>query len=241
MSTGSTSSIGKGGRLMAATLFAMFACAEPASAGSFQVNPVNIRLAPNKATSEIMIGNVAKAPVAVRVTALKWTQLNGRDVYEPTTDVIASPPIFTMAAGARQVVRIGLRRRLPGAAYRVILQEIPGPSDGRTGIKVALRLNLPLYILASDGAPSLSWTAARDAAGELFVEARNAGPVHSQVTGIEAQDAAGKRIGSTSAMGVVLPQSARRWTLGKGAGTPADLLIRGPKGVVRSKLSVERP
>lgn len=233
--------IGRGGRLTAATLLALLASAGPVSAGSFQVNPVTIRLAPDKATGEIMIGNVAAEPVAVRVTALRWTQVNGRDVYAATADVIASPPIFTIAPGAKQLVRIGLRRRLPGAAYRVIVQEIPGPTDGKPGIKVALRLNLPLYILIRNAVPSVSWSAGRDAAGELFAEAKNEGGAHSQILGIEALDQSGKAIGSTTAMGVVLPNSARRWALGKGAGTAIDLVVRGPRGTVRSKLSVERP
>lgn len=244
MSKSATFVAGRGGRFAAAALFA-FAAALPATsarAGSFGVNPIYVTLAPDRASTELSISNTAAAPVAVRVTALRWTQRDGGDVYEETTDVIASPPIFTIAPGASQLVRIGLRSRTPGAAYRLILEEIPGPSEaGTTGIRTTLNLNLPFYVAAKGGLPALSWTAARDAAGVLTVEAHNSGTAHSQISGIEAQDARGAQIGSTNAMGVVLPGGARRWTLGTGSGAATSLLVRGPAGVTRSTVLVERP
>jgi fimbrial chaperone protein len=227
----------------AATLFALAVTAPAATAwaSSFGVSPIYVTLAPDRATTELSIRNTGAMPVAVRVTALRWTQLDGADVQEATTDVIAYPPIFTIAPGASQTVRIGLRTRTAGAAYRLILEEIPGSNEGASGIRTTLNLNLPFYVLARGGVPALSWTARRDAAGLLIVEAHNSGTAHSQIIGIEAQDAAGVQIGSTSAMGVVLPGSSRRWTLGAGSGTAVNLLVRGPRGITRSTVLVERP
>lgn len=234
--------IGKGGRLMAATLTVLaLAPASPALAGSFRVDTTNIKIAPDKATGEISLTNVDAEPVSVRVSALKWTQKDGIDVYEETSDVIASPPIFTVASGKRQLIRLGFRTRTPGAAYRLITEEVPPPASGRRGIMVALRLDMPLYVLAAGGSPALSWVAWRNQANQLVVEARNAGTAHSAVLGIVAEDASGNRIGSTRAAGVVLPASARRWTLlGKSNGIPTVLLVRDLRGEARSKIHVDR-
>jgi fimbrial chaperone protein len=116
-----------GGRIVAAltAAAALLGVSVPAIAGSFRVNPVRVELTPDRPAGELTLSNVEQAPVGVKVTALRWTQVNGLDVYEPTTDVIASPPIFTLAGGGTQLIRIGLRTRRAGAAYRIHVEEIP--------------------------------------------------------------------------------------------------------------------
>lgn len=221
------------GRRVAVSLLA-FATIAPALAGSFQVNPVQIVLQPGKTISSLTIRNVDAQPVSVRVLTYRWTQVNGNDVYTPTDDLIASPPIFTIPANAKQLVRVGLRRRTPGAAYRVILEEIPRPSKENV-IQVALRLNLPMYVLTSAGAkPAVRWSASRDAEGNIIFEGRNDGAAHAQITAIAQVDPAGKRTALTTSMGVILPASMRRWNVGKHpqlkAGSDLKLSIRSSSG-----------
>lgn len=217
---------------------------ESASAGSFQVNPVNIALAPNQAATSLTLKNSDREPVAVRVRAYKWTQVDGQDVYSETKDVIASPPIFTVPAGGTQLVRIGLRNRIAGSAYRVILEEIPRQMPAGTGIQVALRLNLPLYVLNKQGRADVQWRAWRSGAGDLVLEARNLGAVHSQVQEIASVDAGGNKTVLSKEMGVVLPGSARRWkverSLDIATGAPLTLILQSPGGEWRSKAVVER-
>lgn len=224
------------GRHVAVSLLAVATLATivPALAGSFQVNPIQIVLQPGKTISSLTIRNVDRQPVSVRVLTYRWTQVAGDDVYTPSDDLIASPPIFTIAANAKQLVRVGLRRRTPGAAYRVILEEIPRPSKDNV-IQVALRLNLPMYVLTAAGAkPAVRWSASRDAAGEIAIEGRNDGAAHSQVTAIAVADPAGKRTALTTNMGVILPASMRRWNVGKhprlAAGADLHLSIRSSSG-----------
>ena len=225
-------------------LFAGIAAAGPAAAGSFQVNPVNINLPADRQSTSVTIRNSDTEPVSVHVVTFRWTQENGRDVYSPTTDVIASPPIFTIAPGATQLVRVGLKART-GGAYRVILEEIPRQLRSRTEIQVALRLNLPLYLLpAGRGEAALSWSAWRDGAGDLIVEGRNSGSLHAQVLEIAAAGESGRRTILSQEMGVILPSSARRWKAGKqpgfGAGGPVTLEVRSPAGETKANLLVEQ-
>jgi fimbrial chaperone protein len=191
----------------------------------------------NRPVGSLTITNGEAVPVSIRVSAFRWTQVDGKDVYTPTDDLIASPPIFTAATRAPQLVRIGVRHRLPNAAYRVMLQEIPGPATAN-GVRIAVKLNLPLYIVADPTAKAdVAWTAWRRPAGDIVLEARNTGGAIAQVTGIAHR--AGTGTGGTStvlsnAMGVVLPESMRQWEIGKHpeltTGTPLTLAIRTADG-----------
>lgn len=220
------------GRRVAVGLLA-FTMAWPAFGGSFQVNPVQLVLQPDRTISSLTIRNVDREPVSVRVLTYRWTQVNGEDVYTPTNDLIASPPIFTIPANAQQLVRVGLRRHTPGAAYRVILEEIARPSSENV-IQVALRLNLPLYVLTAGGSSAVRWSASRDATGEVILEARNDGTAHAQVTAIGLLGPAGERTALTTSMGVILPSSMRRWNVGKHpqlrAGSDLQLTVRSSSG-----------
>lgn len=219
-------------RAAAALLLAVLgSLASPAAASAFRISPIAVDVMPDKGAGELRLHNVDTKPVAVRATALRWTQADGHDHTEPTRDLVVSPPIFTVAPGAQQLIRIGFRNRTPGAAYRLVFEEIPGPKTPGTGIKVALKLNLPLYVIASRGAvPALTWAARRGPDGALVVEGRNSGTLQAQILAIEARDAAGRIVGRTEAMGVVLPSSSRIWPLGGKAGTPSELVVRTAGG-----------
>lgn len=236
----------KGGRYLAATLVALFAglvTGNAANAGSFQVNPVNIELPPDRAATSLSIKNTGDVPVSVRVKTYRWTQQKGQDVYSDSSDVIVSPPIFTVPASGTQLVRVGLRTRTAGAAYRVILEEIPRPVPGK--INIALQLNLPFYVLRKDGGrPEVSWSAWQNGKGETVLEGINRGSLHSRVAGIDALDVSGSKIILPKTIGVILPASTRQWNIGKRPdirpGMPLKLRIRNPGGETQSNVVVDK-
>ena len=225
------------GRLTAAGLCMAAAIALPgdAVASNFRVSPVTLTLPANRPVGSLTITNGEDVPVSIQVSAFRWTQVDGKDVYTPTDDLIASPPIFTAATRAPQLVRIGVRHRVPNAAYRVMLQEIPGPATAN-GVRIAVKLNLPLYIVADPAAKAdVAWTAWRRPAGDIVLEARNTGGAIAQVTGIAHRaGTGGTSTVLSNAMGVVLPQSMRQWEIGKHpeltTGTPLTLAIRTADG-----------
>lgn len=229
------------GRIAAALAVAALLAGAPAEAGTFRVDPVNIVLAENRAATELRLTNAEAAPVGVRVTALRWTQREGKDVYEPTDDVIASPPIFTVAPRGTQLVRFGLRRRIPGAAYRIIVEEIPQAKAAGVGIRVALKIDLPLYVATGGKPAALTWSVRRAADGTLVAESRNAGGTHAQVKGVQALDSAGRPLGRSDSRGVVLPGSMRAWSLGSATGEAATIVVTTPQGEQRSPVGGARP
>jgi fimbrial chaperone protein len=173
----------------------------------------------------------------MRVRAYRWSQQNGQDVYQQGDDLIVSPPIFTIAPDHRQLIRIGPRTPSAGSAYRIVLEEIPAAARQGMGIHVALRINLPFYILPEGGGrPALSWSAWRDRNGNVFIEARNNGTRHSQIAGLASVDAAGTETVLSSRIAVVLPGGSRRWETGPRAqfeaGANLEIKVRDAAGEI---------
>lgn len=231
-----------GSRLKAAILpllaLAAALVATPSHAGSFQVSPVNIELQAGRRVTMFTLQNTGTAPLSARIRLLRWTQEQGRDVYTETTDLIASPPFMTVAPGARQIVRIGERGGALSGSYRVMVEEIPPARTEGSGIGVALRMNLPLHVIAAQTArPEVSWAAWRTASGELVVEGRNTGTRHLQVLSLAASAADGNEQTLSQRMGTILPSGgALQWSAGRASqarvGDTLPLVVRSAGGVI---------
>jgi len=187
----------------------------PAVAGTLTVNPVLVEIGAGQRSGAVTVTNVQDTPVTIRAYALSWRQEGGEDRYEDTTAMIVSPPIFTIPARGTQIVRVGPRAPVPGAQpYRLIIEEVPEATQG-AGIRVALRLNLPLYARIAPGAAAdLAWRASRGADGDWSLEARNGGGGWVRVDARTARAASGLAFEDGYAFGTVLPGGARRWSIG---------------------------
>jgi len=187
----------------------------PVSAGTLQVNPVLLEIDADRRTATVTVRNQEREPIAIRAYPLGWRQDGGEDAYAETSAVIVSPPIFTIAPGGTQLVRVGLRT--PSAApqaFRLIIEEVPAATPGE-GIRVALRLNLPLHAMMARGEPAaLRWSARRQADGSWTLEAANAGSAYVRLDPDAARAATGIRFEDTVHLGTVLPGATRRWRLG---------------------------
>ena len=197
-----------------------FALAATASAGSFQVNPIRLELAKGTSTGVITVRNDGDEPVVVQSSVLAWTQDNGKDVYSSTPEALITPPVMTIAPGAEQIVRVGLRRPPEPRnelAYRVFLQEVPPPpKPGFTGLQVALRVGIPMFVapVAAPAARKLDWSAAIRADGAIQLIAQNSGNAHVQVTDVELRLVdASESIAHESTLAYVLAGQRREWTL----------------------------
>lgn len=187
----------------------------PAAAGTLQINPVMVEIDGGRRSGSVTITNVEAVPVVIRAYALGWRQEGGEDRYDDSAAMIVSPPVFTIPPGGTQIVRVGPRADSGAAlAYRLIVEEVPEAAPG-TGIRVALRLNLPLYLHMPGGAASdLAWSARRGTDGHWTVEARNPGRGWVRVDARVAEAATGLRFADGFVFGTVLPGGARRWTIG---------------------------
>jgi fimbrial chaperone protein len=190
-----------------------------APAGSFQVNPIRVDMTKGATTAAITVRNDGEEPIVVQSSVVKWTQDNGQEVYAPTTEALVTPPIMTVPPGGEQIVRVGLRRGPDPQrelAYRLYLQEVPPPPKaGFTGLQVALRVGLPVFV--APGAPGirrLEWSAQIGQDGAIRLAAQNTGNAHVQVTDFElALPGASEPIAHESTLAYVLAGQRRQWTL----------------------------
>lgn len=199
-----------------ACAFASTLLAAPALAGSLQVDPVKVEISAERKVGSVRLKNEGSEPVTVHAHALSWAQAAGADVHGAAPAIIVSPPIFTIPAGGTQLVRVGHRGAAAPAAYRLIVEEVPEADSGH-GVQVALRLDLPLYVLQKAGSlDQLNWTAWQEPGRGWVLEAKNPGTGYVRVDGTEASRHTGLSI-KAGLFGTVLPGSSRRWTLGDSA------------------------
>lgn len=133
-------------------------------ANTSSVWPVLIDLS-SDARATITLRNDRAREVFYQVSVLRWRQENGKDWYDPSTDLIASPPQFSLAAGSSQIIRLGFRQPTPSPterAYRVMLAEVPPvndqPNDGGQ-IQFAMQYDIPVFVTGKlpTGASPLTW------------------------------------------------------------------------------------
>jgi len=194
---------------------------QPAAwAGSFQVNPIRVDLTPRAQTTALTVKNTGDESVVVQVSIEAWSQDSGKEVYAPTKELLATPPVMTIPPNEERIVRVGLRRapdRAKELSYRLFLQEVPPPpKPGFQGLVVALRIGLPVFVAPAQGqaTPRIEWKAARLPDNKLEITATNAGTAHLQVADINVVAAdTGNMIANFSGLTYVLPDQRRDWAL----------------------------
>ena len=156
-----------------------------APAGVFAVSPVRATLTASQPVSALVVRNSGVEPTVVQLEVVSWAQEAGKDVYAPTRDILATPPIFTIPPGGSQVVRVGLRRTADPQrelTYRLFLQEVPPDKTTFQGLRVVLRMGIPIFVLPPvKAAPALRWHATRTSEGLLKLTLANHGNAHIQV------------------------------------------------------------
>ena len=232
------------GRALVACL-AMFACT--ADAGQLRVGPTRVELTRQRPVGVIEVRNDNPGPVLVQIERMLWIQRNGEDSYEPTQQLIVTPPVVQLASGAMQIVRVGLRA-LPEdgheRAFRVYVREVPTPSPGGAeGIQVALRVGVPVFFDLGGTDSRVQWLIQAPESGAVRVLARNDGSHWEHVARIEARDRkSGATVWRSAQAGYLLAGGQRVWSgpalMPIEVGDPVDLIVTTETGERRQALTV---
>jgi fimbrial chaperone protein len=219
-----------------------------AHAGSLEVNPVRVTLSATQLVAAVTVRNSGSEPTVVQLETQSWAQHDGTDVLAPTSEVLATPPILTIQPGAARVVRVGLRRP-PDAqqelTYRLFLREVPPPEPIAQGLRVALLISMPIFVVPPRlPGPEIHWRALRTQDGKIRVQATNAGRSHIQLGQLDVAIAAdGEKVSSRNMSEYVLPDNSREWTVDAKsmppAGTLLNILDQADIGTVRSEVRLE--
>ncbi|HBK47235.1 MAG TPA: phytochrome sensor protein [Xanthomonadaceae bacterium] len=217
-----------------------------AQAGSFTVNPVRVTLSGRQPVAALTVRNLGDTPAVIQLEVKRWSQLDGRDLYEDTAEILATPPIFTVPANQTQLVRVGLRRAPDPdqeLTYRLYLQEVePPPTPGFTGLKMAVRMGVPLFVQpAVPALPSLHWQATRLGPEEISLSATNTGKAHIQLNGFQVRPATESSPAVTRQVSAyLLPGQRQSWVVQahQAPGVALHLLAKTDAGDVETELAV---
>lgn len=227
----------------AVTLFTVAATIS-AHAGSLQVAPVSVEMP--SSTSNVTLRNSGTLPLKAQVRVFRWSQANGKDILEPATDLVASPPVATVMPGKDFTVRLVRTSQGPVQAeetFRIIVDELPDPASQKPGtIDMAFRYSVPVFVLPpKPGKPALSWsTAVQD--GKTVVVAQNTGDRRVRVSELKVTDGQGRKITVANGLaGYVLARSSMSWvTPGTGktvASGPLLVTANGDQGTINATAS----
>jgi fimbrial chaperone protein len=189
------------GRILLATLSIWLAMMGTASGGAFTISPIRIELTARAPVAAVTVrNNDAATPAVIQTQAMAWSQREGNDVYEESRALVVSPPIFTIAPGSEQVVRIALRGAPPAereSLYRIYFQELPGTvedpatTERRPTLRMVLRMGVPVIVGPATGKVTAKpvLKIERTATGASRVIVRNEGTGHLRVTNLVVTNA----------------------------------------------------
>lgn len=200
-----------------------------ARAAQLQFIPVTLQTTLGSSARTISVVNRGGGTSTIQVRGMAWTQTpDGKDDLKPSTEIIASPPQFTLPEGETQVVRV-IMRTPPSTkelAFRVLVDELPPPNA--TSVQLALRVSLPVFAVPESGRPDIRWRVVRAGAG-VRVIAQNLGAIHAKVTkiGLAGPGRASVQATSENSLPYILAGAERHWAVASPvpAGTQVTLSV----------------
>lgn len=226
-------------------VMALFGSAHPSLAGQLRVEPVLLELNAPAAAASLTLRGGDDGEVVVQTRVLRWSQVNGKETLEPTSDVVASPPSVKLAPGADYVVRVVRVTKRPVQAeesYRVLVDQLPDLRTQRTrSVNLLLRQSIPVFYRSRQIAPSnVTWTLGYEN-DRLVVTASNAGDERLRIASLRLRDAANTVSFGNGLIGYVLGQSSMNWTApnsprGFGAGGTVSIDAETDKGPLHASV-----
>jgi fimbrial chaperone protein len=155
-----------------------------------------------------------------QVRVFAWSQNDGVEKLDPTSEIVTSPPMVAIEPGTQQVVRIVRLSKRPIVGeenFRVIVDEIPDTSKLKSGeIALTFKHSIPMFVTTATNPKSqLSW--AIETQGEKnFIVANNAGNRRVRIGGLTLKSPGDKDfVVGKGLNGYVLSGSSMRWALPK--------------------------
>lgn len=214
----------------------IFPVSTPGLAASLSTMPVTIEVKAPGAAEQLSLRNEGEAPLTAQIRVFRWSQVNGVDRLEPTTDVVASPPMTSIGAKSEQIIRIvRIAKRPLGAeeTYRVLVDEMPAPRSQKVAsINIAMRYSIPVFFTPPAGGQyALSWALERRD-GKVFIAATNNGDRRVRLSQLSLKDQSGAEVTvGKGLIGYVLARSSMRFAV---SGNVQSLGIKGPVHVTAS-------
>jgi fimbrial chaperone protein len=213
-------------------------------ATELRVEPVLLEMNAPSVAGSLTIQNEDKVEVSVQTRILRWSQADGKETLEPTSDVVASPPTIKLAPQAENIVRVVRVSKQPvigEESYRVIVDQLPNLRARQNNtINILVRQSIPVFFRAAELAPpSVSWSY-RHEAGKLVIYARNSGEERLRIANLRIDDGAGHSLNFGNGLaGYALGRSTMSWIFNSapnnfGLSGSASITAQSDKGPVHA-------
>lgn len=199
--------------LIAFLVVASFIQAGSGFAAQLSVEPVLLELNAPTAAGTLTLRNDEDVDVTVQTRVFRWSQIQGTENLEATTDVVASPPAVRMAPHSDYTVRVVRTSKQPvrgEESYRVIVDQLPDARrQSPLAINILIRQSIPVFFRAAQlTRANVSWSLAYER-GKVVVTASNSGDERLQIASLRLRDAAGSTINfGNGLVGYVLGRSS---------------------------------
>jgi fimbrial chaperone protein len=194
-------------------------CMSLAHAASLGVSPLRIDLKESAPTAAVTLNNRGSTAMVVQLQLMRWSAEDARMHYEPSDDLLATPPIMSIAPGKSQIVRVGLRKAPASRgelSYRLFIEEVPPPvQPGYQGLQMALRVSVPVFVQPAHAVqPLLRWSLVKDGGRPVALRVSNQGDGHARLLDLQLRPAGGERdVALREAKGYLLPGQSIQWRL----------------------------
>ena len=164
-----------------------------AQAASIAVSPLRLDIKPGQQMTALTVSNTGQTPVLVQGQIKAWLDSDQPEASTSSGGMMLTPPLFKLAPGGKQLVRIGWQQQTATPAhelaFRVFLQEVPNTADSPSGLRVALRLSVPLFAQpASTKVRALDWQWQPASTGSTL-QLHNNGNRHERISRLKVIDA----------------------------------------------------
>src|SRR5512140_383119 len=177
-------------------------------AGSFSGAPVRLEVKMPRRAVSVEVQNNGDLPAQIQVERYRWVaDKGGDDQLEATEEIVATPPIFTLSPGQKQIVRVlvvGNQDPAREGTYRVILQETALNDPPPNAVQALLRISMPLFITPPGAKANVNWSAER-VNDRWWLVMENAGNAHAQIVAARLESGA-----QIKAIGYLLPGEKKR-------------------------------
>ena len=228
--------------LVIATILLAWACGTQSRAQSLEVAPVSIAFGSDQRAASLTVTNRSNSPMVIQVRPFLWRETDGAATLTDTVALAVSPPFAEIAPGQAQSIRLLLREPAGAveATYRLLIDQLPPPNA--PGIRVAVRLSLPVFAEPNARAGAiLVWQIVPSRAG-VELEVRNRGNRHATIIGAQLGGAGGgTNPVRTSTHPYVLAGATARWPIGSArlpGGGPVRLTFTSDTGVQEASASI---
>jgi fimbrial chaperone protein len=224
---------------------ALFFFSGLAAAGGIAINPIRLELDPGQRTASMTVTNDAAQAKVLQVTVTQWRQVNGESVYDPASDVIATPLLFRIPPKSHQLVRVGFATPpseiTTERSYRIYLTEVPEDKGGGNKVRFLLRIGIPLFFPPAKAQDSLNWQLTLQKDGKLLLSAENSGNRHVRLQSLRLEDSQGSLV-EEQELNYLLPGSRKEWLLtperAPADGKSVKIKAQSGRGVLETEIPI---